>query len=295
MVQSRGLPVRRTLVWGLSGGLLLCATGVIHAGNIVKKLTLDKSAPIVELFDGIEAKQFQAKMLVSSPNDAVVSIKNLTDAPLTVALPKAAVAMPVMPQLALPGNVNGGNQFNNNPNNAGANNGRPNQAVGGQFQPAGNQQFPNPGANGNQPAGLNMFSIPPEAIVQLEMRTVCLDYGVADPDVGVKYELQKLETAIADPVLRQLFEDYSPRVDQDVMQAAVWHLASGLSWQQIANLPADNSPLAGVPRFPDAVLKSAREQVEQSKLAATKRIKDPASPVREQIPPIVSRRTAKAP
>ncbi len=295
MVQSRGLSGAVGLQVGMSLWLLGSSFNETQAGGFVRKLTLDESAPIVSLFDGIDADQLQVKLAVNGPHEATVSIKNKTDHPLTVALPKAAVAAPVLPQLALPGNQNGGNQINNNPNNAGANNNRPNQAVGGQFQPVGNQQFPNPGGNANQVPGVNMFSIPPEKFVQLNLRTVCLDYGLPDPNVGVNYELQSLEAAITDPVLRQLIEDYSPRVDQELMQAAVWHLASGLSWQQLANLPADNLPGSDTPRFSARRLELAQQQVQQAEKASAEQAKEPAAPVRQTAPPLPIRRTARAP
>lgn len=294
MVLSRWSSIR-----GCFGVCLVAGLGIsaAHAGDVVRQLKLDESAPVVDLFDGMDSGQVQVKLVVNSPNDAVVSIKNKTDAPLTIALPKAAVGVPVLPQLAFPGGNNfggnnGGNQFNNNP---GGNNNQANQAVGGQFQPMNNQAFPNGNANGNagQQQGQNLFSIPPEKIVQLKMRTVCLNYGQPDPHAGVKYELQKLETAISNPTLRQLLEDYRSRVNQDVMQAAAWHLASGLGWDQLASLPSDDAAFDEATMYSANTLQSARTLVKQSEERAAERAKEPAAPPREIIRPVAKRQSAK--
>lgn len=268
-------------------GVCLAGLSEARAGNAIRQLKLDETAAVVELFDGIESGQFQAKLVAKSAHEASVFIKNTTDAPLTVSLPKAAIGVHILPQV-LPVNPFGNNVGNNLGNNFGNNlnqglgqgNGQDgrSQTIGGQFQPFGNQQgFPN--QLGNNPAmmGNGMFSIPPEKTVQLKMRTVCLNYGSPDPHVGLTYELRKLESVVSNPVLRQLLEDYSPRVHQDAMQAAAWHLANGLSWRQIANLPNPGA-LGVAAMFNGQTLKSAQALVQQAEERAQERAKEEPKP-----------------
>lgn len=254
----------------------LCLAGVeTQAGNrVIRQLTLDDTASVVDLFDGMESGQLEVKLAAKSANDASVFIKNLTDAPLSVSVPKAAVGVHILPQFQGQ-NPFGGQQFGNQLGNQFG--GNDTQRIGGQMQPFGNQQQGFPNQQGNQGFfGNGVFSIPPEKTVQLKMRTVCLDYGLPEPHLGLKYELRKLETAISNPALRQLLEDYSPRVNQDAMQAAAWHLSNGLNWKQIANLPNPRVPLGVSTMFTAKTVKSAQNLVEEAEAAAKEREKQPA-------------------
>lgn len=255
------------------------AAAETQAGNkIIRQLTLDETAPVVDLFDGMESGQLEVKLAAKSANDASVFIKNLSDAPLSVSVPKAAVGVHILPQFQGQnpfGAQQNGQQFGNQLGNQFG--GNDTQRIGGQMQPFGNQQqgFPNQQGN-NGFFGNGVFSIPPEKTVQLKMRTVCLDYGLPEPHLGLKYELRKLETAISNPALRQLLEDYSPRVDQDTMQAAAWHLSNGLNWKQIANLPNPRVPLGVSTMFTAKTVKAAQTLVQQAETAAEEREKQSA-------------------
>jgi hypothetical protein len=255
--------------------------------DVIRTLSLDESAKIVELFDGMDSGQLQVRVSPKSPQESYVFVKNTTDEPLTVALPKAAVGVHILPQFF---NGQGNNPFNNFGNqnqnqNQGLNNqfggggqqGR-SQNVGGQFQPFNNNQqglFNNQN-NGNGNGNLNQFqngngffSIPPEKTVQLKMRTVCLDYGLPDPTPGMKYELRRVETEISNPALVKLLEGFTVRVDQDAMQAAAWHLSNNLSWGQISGL-AGNELIAFTSGtiFDAKAMKMAQALVQEAEKAA---------------------------
>ncbi len=251
---------------------LLCLIGA-GTGSI-KKLTLDPDAPVVELFDGIEQGQIDVRLAVLNPYEGKVFVTNRTDKPLTVAIPKAVVGVHVLPQV---GNNAGNGFFGPNGNNNQANNGANGQAqgVGGALGAMGNGNgngLPNaPGGMQNKFPGNNFFSIPPEKTVQLGLRSVCLNHGRPEPHANLKYRLTKVESHTTDPVLQQLLEDYSPRTNKDVQQAAAWHLANGLSWKQLANLTEQRIPGVAVPLFTKSQLDSARELVERAKQNAAER------------------------
>jgi hypothetical protein len=291
---------------------IACAAGTLalvsaaHAGKAIRHLALDETAPVVELFDGIESGQLQVRLVAQSAQEASVFIKNKTDAPLTVKTPKAAIGVHVLPQFEALGNQLGNNQFGNqlgnqlgnpfgnqfgnqlgnqlgnqtangagnlgNVLNQGLGMGRA-QTIGGGMMPMGNNQmFPNQVGNGpNQgPAGMGLFSVPPEKTVQLKMRTVCLNYGHPDPHIGLTYELRKLESVVTDPALCELLQSISPRIDQEALQAAAWRLANGLSWKQLAHLP-DPGSLGVATMFDAKTLKTAQALVEQAESQAAKR------------------------
>jgi hypothetical protein len=305
--------VRTFVGLGLAGLVALSVAGTLSAAHrpaksspILRQLSLEESAPVVPLFDGVDAGQLQVRMTALSPHKAHVFVKNLTDEPLTVALPKAAVGVHILPQFQNPGNGFGnqfGNPFgNNNPNLFGNQFGNQNQAgndqnrgqsIGGLFQPFnGNQQnfFNNQGNNnglnnfnaqGNfNGQGLGFFSIPPEKTVQLKMRTVCLNQGAPDPNAGMKYELRRLEAEVTNPALQELLERYTVRVDPDAMQAAAWHLSNGLSWNQLSNLAGNDLIRAAGGRMFDAqTVKQAQSLVEQAEAAAKDRPQTPPKAV----------------
>lgn len=254
-----------------------------QAGNnsVIRTLSLDESAKIVELFDGMESGQFQVRLSPKSPQESYVFVKNATDEPLTVALPKAAVGIHILPQIFGQGN-NPFNNFGNQNQNQGLNNqfgggqqGR-SQNVGGQLQPFNNNQqgFFNNQNNGNGnmnqfPNANGFFSVPPEKTVQLKMRTVCLDYGLPDPMPGLKYELRRVEAEISNPALQKLLESFSVRVDQDAMQAAAWHLSNNMTWAQIGSL-ADHEivALTGGKMFDANTVKLAQSLVQDAEKSA---------------------------
>lgn len=293
--------IRRTLPVIISlmcvGSWMLIESQAYAGKKASRQLTWDRSAPIVDLFQGMESGRIKVQMSAMNANTANLLVKNLTDQPLTVSVPKAAVGVPILPQFAVPAPANG----NANPavgplnqvigNNV-QGNGERTQMVGGQIQPFGNQQQGFPKDNNNQGMnGQGLFSIPPERAVQLRMRTVCLDYGLPEPHLGVNYELRSVESVSSNPVLRQLLEGYSTRVNQTEMQAAAWHLASDLSWKQIANLPNPEVPFGLAPMFTPAQVESAQDLVQRAQKAAESEEQQPANPPTKPTAKLVTTKT----
>jgi hypothetical protein len=249
----------------------------------ITKLTLDPDAPVVDLFDGMEQKQFDVRLVAMNPNEGKIFITNKTDKPLTVSVPKGLAGIQVLPQFNQLGNPFGnqfGNQFGNP--GAGLNNGQNGQgqnglaqSVGGNANPIGQNGFPG-GGIGQQPgAGLNpgFFSIPPEKTVQIGLSSVCLNYGRREPHAGMKYQLVKADAVTTDPLLIQLLEDYTPRTNRNSQQAAAWHLSSGLTWEQIAKLTDEKIPGNRVPLFTKQQIEGARTLVDNARKRAAERPK----------------------
>lgn len=247
-------------------GVAMAALAVLCAANTgpIRQLKISPDAEFVPLFAGAADGRFDVRLSVQDAYGANVFITNTTSETLNVALPKAAVGVHVLPQFNPgffgPNNtkpvtgpaITGPNGLygNQNQNQTGAMNAVSNlaQSVGGPMGPFGilnnghaNQPFPSvPPEWANKP-GLEQFqgfaAIPAKKTIQLQMRTVCLNYGRPEPNPGLPYLLTSVEQFSSDPVLASLLENYSPRADQKVVQAAAWHLANGLSWEQLAQLP----------------------------------------------------------
>jgi len=255
----------------------VCVLSAANQGPI-RQLTLDPDVSIVPLFDGMKSGQFTVRMSAINAYQANVVIGNPGAEPLTVALPKAAVGVHVLPQF---GNGNGfgqnqGQGFFGPQGQNGQQQGQA-QGVGGPMQ--GTTQFGQNGLGNNNVFGNGFPSVPAEMVtndlkqygglatipagksILLKLKTVCLNYGRPDPMSKMTYRLVSVDEYSSDPVLAELLESYSDRVDQDTMQAASWHVANGLSWAQVRQLPDRSLPGVSATIFTPRDVKSAEQLV----------------------------------
>jgi hypothetical protein len=266
----------------------LATVAVLSAANTgpITRLKLDPQADVVPLFEGRDDGRFDVRMSALNAHQANVVIANQTDAPLTVALPKAAVGVHVLPQfngfLQGPGGQQQGQQQQGqgqNGNMAAIGNvaqstGGPMNSTGilnngpGQGQNANPFGFPSVPAEWVNKAELASFAgfatIPAGKSIQLQMRTVCLHYGRPEPIAKMTYRLTPVEEFTTDPVLAELLENYSPRTDQDAMQAAAWHVANGMSWDKLAQLPQSGLAATGARLFNRRDVSDAQSLVQRA-------------------------------
>jgi hypothetical protein len=102
-----------------------------------------------------------------------------------------------------------------------------------------NNNGSNQGIGGGQGTGFNngpgIFAIEPEKAIKVKIVAVCLEHGKRSPNPYVEYKLVPLDEFTTDAkvidVVRSLGRG---ELDQKAAQAAAWHLANGLSWQQLA-------------------------------------------------------------
>lgn len=255
----------------------------------IRKLTLDTSAPIVPLFEGEAADQFTIRMQPLNAHQSNVFITNTTQNPLNVALPLAAVGVHVLPQLGNgffgqqngngntgfgQGQANAGNEAQNVGGTLGALQGGQNQNPFGQGLGNGFQSIP---PEWSDKEGLDKYAgfatIPPGKSIQLSFRSVCLNYGRPEPMSRMTYRLVPVETYSTDPVLAELLEGYTSRVEQDAMQAAAWHIANGMNWQQIAHLPLRSLSATSAKLFQPNDVQAAQRLVDGAKERAPERPK----------------------
>ena len=174
------------------------------------KPSYDPDAESVELFAGIESGKIKVQVILKNSKKATVLIHNITKKPLNVKLPDAFVA--VLAQ----GPFGGGDDFGG--------------GGGGQNQQFGGGQF---GGGGQQGGGF--FNVPAERVGAVKVAGVCLEHGKKEPRPSVKYVIKPVEVFSKDPVLKEMLTLFSQnRINQRVAQAAAWHIASKMSWQQLA-------------------------------------------------------------
>ncbi len=210
------MPVSRSSRWLLPAALCLIPSLLIAAERrkpTFKKGDFNPEHASVEMFEGMKSGQIDVKIIMLSSKEANVFIENKTKAPLNVQLPEAFTAVLAQGGFgADPFGGQGGNQQN--------------QSAGGGMGNMG----------GGQGGGNNFFNVPAERVGEMEVPCVCLEHGKDEPNPRLEYKIQPFEAYSSDSRLREVLTLLGQRkVSQRVAQAASWHLANNMSWQELAS------------------------------------------------------------
>lgn len=212
----------RGITWAC--GIALAVIPAISSAAPAGKAKDDKAAveiKTVELFDAMNSGDLDVKFVAKNSRDGQLIVKNNTDQPLTVKLPDAFAAVPVLAQAAAAGgnrssSRNGGNRNNNTQN----------QGVGGGFGGG--------GIGGGGIGGGGAFNIAAERVAKIKVQTVCLEHGKHEPTAAIPYEIQPIESFISDPKVQEVCKILGTgEVNQHAAQAAAWHLANHMTWEQL--------------------------------------------------------------
>lgn len=211
-------------------GRMVLAIGLIAMGMVWSQISIGadravraRRAPVqtapaekVELFAAIAQQQIDVKFIPKNSTQANVLIENKTNKPLSIQLPAAFAAVPVLGQAAAPA---GG---------AGTTNSQP-QPMGGGFGGMGGM-----GMGGGMGGG-GFFNVAPERVAQLQVPGVCLDHGKAEPRPAIRYEIKPLETVTTKEGVRETLAMLAEgQVNQRVAQIVAWHLVNGMSFEELA-------------------------------------------------------------
>ena len=195
----------------------------LHAAKPASVAAIPPDA--VAMFDAMKAGEVEVKVIPKDSTTGTVTITNKTKKPLTIKLPEAFAIVPVAAQF---GGIGGGGGGNNN-NNGGGND--PNQGMGGGMMGG----MGGMGMGGGGGMGGGFFNVAPEKVGKLKFISVCLEHGKKDPNPRVPYEIRPLESFTNNPQVIETVKMLARgEVDQHSAQAAAWHLANGLSWQELA-------------------------------------------------------------
>jgi hypothetical protein len=218
----------RHLMLAFSSFLVVLTIGSYASGASPAAKTVAKVEIPQPLFEAIAAGDLEAGVVPRDAKQLTIQLKNKTDRPLTIQMPPALAAAPVLAQQ--PGALFPGFPPNNNNNNN-----QGNQAPQQLGLPGGQGNNGGGWGQGNRPGGI--FNIPAGRAIKIKSSCVCLEYGKPEPDVRMKYELKPLaevnDSAALAQVLRSLGDEL---IDQRVAQAATWHVTNELSWDKLAGL-----------------------------------------------------------
>lgn len=215
----------------------------------------------VALFDAIDAGDVEAILIPRDSRRVTIQVRNKTDRPLAVQLPKAFAGVPALAQIGFPG---GGPGIGLGLPGGGGGGGAP-QALGGGFPGGGNPAAGGPGVFGGPgifggPAGF--MNIPPGKVVKVKRSSVCLEHGKAEPGPKHAYRIAPLEEVTGDAGVRELLALFAcDRYPQRVAQIAAWHLANDMSWKELAGLTIKRFNGRRVPRFSREEIRAAQRLV----------------------------------
>jgi len=207
----------------------------------IKNPKLDPTAKRVEFYAAIQDGTLEATMIPHDSLKGNLLLANKTKEPMTVKLPSSFVGVQVLKQFGTSSFGGGGLGGGLGGGGLGGFGGGGGQSVGGGSSGG--------GASGGSESegGGGEFSIPPEKIVLKTYKSVCLEHGKKEPSSRMRYQVVPTDKYTESPELQELLK-LIPRLDPGVAQAAAWHLANKMSWQQLV---AKRIPhLAGRPATP---------------------------------------------
>ena len=220
----------------------------------------------VEFFEAIESGRIEAKPIAKNSLSGNVIIKNLGNQPIRIKLPESFVIQQVLPQF---GGGGGGGGFGGGQQGGGQQGGG-GQAGGGGFGGQGGQQQGGQGG-GRQGGGGGggFFSVGPDRTARLAYTSVCLEHGKMEPSPRMNYEIKKVESYTKDVELQVLIKQVGlGKLDTEVAQAAAWHLANKMSWDELAAKKVDHIGYPDSPYFLTEKLAIARQLTAAVKVAA---------------------------
>jgi hypothetical protein len=185
--------------------------------KIVSKTKYDPNAAHVDLFDGMGDGSISVKVVAEDSSGGNLYVQNQSNQPLTVEMPDSFVVQQIARQF---GGGGGG--------------------AGGRGGTAGGAQAAGGGAGGGGGmgggvGGGGMFSVPPDTTLRVPYQSVCLEHGKADPDPTIHYQVIPVSQYTQDPQLAALLSLVgTQKIDHAVAQAAAWHLANKMSWDELA-------------------------------------------------------------
>jgi len=258
----------------LFAGLMLAslATGSDAGKPAIPAQKAIDGLPVVPLFELLKVEQVDARLVHKDESSGNLFVDNKFKKSINVQMPEVFVGVHVLNQ---------GFFDNQNQNIQGGGQSQGGQTTGG-------------GASNSSQNGPGIFSVPPGKVVRIPVKTVCLEHGRPTPASRMEYRIFPVERYSKDPALFELLTAVANgKYSQKVAQAAVWHMASGKSWKQLAAMKFRRSGgLPDRPEFTRNQLVSARKLAEKSQILAEKKIQSKdSSPVAENV---VARREVPA-
>jgi hypothetical protein len=237
-----------------AAALLADSTDSSDTSTKKNSASTDKTAA-VDMFAAMKSGDLDVKIIPHDSTKAQIILKNNTDQPLTVKLPDAFVATPILAQQQGGGLGGAGGATGSRSTSSGSSS---RQSTGG----------------GMGSTGGGFGSIPPEHMLKFQVPIVCLEYGKADPNPHVPYKIEPADQYTSNGEVQAVCKLLGDgKLDQRAAQAAAWHVANHMSWDELANLQTfPHYPQYSKPYFNQQELREAIVIVDRAiKLADAKK------------------------
>ncbi len=236
----------------------------------VKKSSSKKSeAKTVEMFQAMEQGLLTVDYIGKDAKEANLIFKNKGNDPINVVLPATFGAVPVLAQGMMGmGGMGGGGMGGMGGMGGGGMGGMGGGGMGGMM---GGGQGMGGGMGGGGMGGMGgmmggggmggmggggmggmggMMRVEPDNPRKMTVATLCLNHGKADPNPRMKYKVVRLAEVNDSPVIEEFCKALaSGKVSQNTAQAAAWHVANGLSWEELVRKPRVVSEYTGVEMY----------------------------------------------
>jgi hypothetical protein len=242
---TRTLRTRAFLI--LVTGFCLASTTLLSAAERSKKLLkvgeYNAENESVELFEGIKAGTLAVKMIPKDSTQAVIQITNKSPTPLNIRLPEAFAGVHVLAQVG--GRAGAGGM--------GMQGGMA-QGMGGGMGGMGGGGMGGMGGGG----GGGMFNVPAEKVGEFKVTCACLEHGKPEPRSTMTYEVRPIESFSDKPGVAEVCQLLGRGMaSQRVAQAALWHLNSGLSWDELLAKRIERADGSSYPYFEPVEMQQA--------------------------------------
>jgi hypothetical protein len=125
------------------------------------------------------------------------------------------------------------------------------------------------GGFGGGGMGGGQFNVAPERVGEVKVPCVCLEHGKDEPRPKMLYEIRPLDTLNADPRVYALLKAFGDgKFDQRATQAAAWHLANNMSWEELAAKEIKRANGTSYPYFSREELQAAYQIATAAERAA---------------------------
>ena len=200
----------------------------------------------LDLFEAISQKKVDVLVVPKGSESCRMKVRNLSKQPLRLRMPETFAGVPRTTYaqweaggMGMGGGMMGdmGSGFGSGPGGRGGR-GRD----GGMGGMGGGQQSFGGGMGGmgdmggmGGMGGMGMMNIAPERTESIQVQTVCLEHGKAEPRSNGKYRIFPIEAVCANPVVSEICKALSVgTVDQRTAQAAAWHCTDEMSWEELS-------------------------------------------------------------
>jgi len=200
-------------------------------------------ARTVEMFDAMDQGLIQVDYIGKDSTQANLIFKNKSGESLDIVLPETFGAVPVVAQgIGMGGGGMGG---------MGMGGGGMGGMGGGGMGGMGGGGMGGMGGGGMGGMGMGgMMRVEPDRPRKFAVATLCLEHGKPDPNPRMKYKVVRLSEVNSNPEIAELCKALAKgQVPQNTAQAAAWHIANGLSWEELASKPRKICDYTGVEMY----------------------------------------------